>query len=404
LTELKETSDIGDDAMAEASLHATSVPRAMPLKPRPAESGMPAAVQHREAQLAKGETSTLGELREDMGWTGEASFDDSEAQSILMVPGSSKGKEALAKRKTTKHATKNSLNRKESQKPIGVPSLPVGEAAQPAKQEASPASASPLLPADTSKRNSIFVSYAAGDCPETDLLSMRGGQGLAVVITMIAPGGKAENAGVKAGFKVLSFNGSQEFRALAANEIKELLVAPLTVEFEQPPASANSPRCKEIRLVTKKPEDKLGMAPRTNPWSSEDRVEILDEVVFQPGHASAWLKAEVNEGSVFGHLGAVPEDDVIEDHRQPKLVELRPIEAHRVLGTALAKMSPRWGVQVASKKGRSQGSRDFGAAALCGCIPELDGDTLLATGARLACASLPDCKLTFCDSSQSSWV
>eukprot|EP00931_Biecheleriopsis_adriatica_P056277 TRINITY_DN33346_c0_g1_i1.p1 TRINITY_DN33346_c0_g1~~TRINITY_DN33346_c0_g1_i1.p1 ORF type:complete len:496 (-),score=122.89 TRINITY_DN33346_c0_g1_i1:36-1523(-) len=274
------------------------------------------------------------------------------------------------------------------------------------------AAAAPAAPA-ASKRSTV-LQYSEGECPENDLLALRGGSGMPVIVVALAPGGKAEAAGFKAGTKMLSINGSSDFQALSASEVQEMLVAPVSIELEHPPLTANSPRCKEIRLVTKKPEEKLGMSLRCDPWTPEDKVMLVEEVVFNAGAASTWLRTaslasdgklrSVRENAEEMGTYSITSMTQVRPGTTPRLYELHPREAHRVVGHA---MRTAWSAVahkaelVATPGGRS--SHDGSELPLCGCA-EWARDTVVVHAAQIACEAFSDCKMTVNNPDLNTWV
>lgn len=175
---------------------------------------------------------------------------------------------------------------------------------------------------------SLAIRYEEGDKPMSDLLRLEGGSGMPVIVESLAPGGKAELAGVKAGYALVAMNGRREFMQLPGWQVRLLLEAPVTLGFDPAPTkSLQTPKCTEIRL--KRASDPLGIPSSTavvGPW---DHGVIADEVVFLPTAAPLWLSAWSDE-----HISETcPE--VTPVTQQTRIYELSMDDAHKMVGSAM---------------------------------------------------------------------
>eukprot|EP00930_Biecheleria_cincta_P033977 TRINITY_DN23511_c0_g2_i2.p1 TRINITY_DN23511_c0_g2~~TRINITY_DN23511_c0_g2_i2.p1 ORF type:complete len:678 (+),score=104.54 TRINITY_DN23511_c0_g2_i2:24-2057(+) len=234
----------------------------------------------------------------------------------------------------------------------------------------------------------ICLHYTKGELPGHDLAAFSGGQGSPVVVQLIAPGGRAAAAGVKAGAVLHSINGTTSFKNFPGWQVHAMLQGPVSIELEQAAASniaPGSPRCKEIRL-TRKSEMKLGVAPRTPAWTPQDHVMLAEEVVFKPGSAPLWLCSDSTAVPSSGSRSKALAHAARARSNSPTVYELRRPEAHRLVGAAI---QTAWDTmektgQVASfpSRGNWRSHRGSGARSqspLCGleaCLPEWANEAL----------------------------
>jgi len=129
-----------------------------------------------------------------------------------------------------------------------------------------------------------LVVYEAGDRPRNDL-TLRGGGLRRIMVATVSDGGKAAQAGVKAGDVLVSVNGTKEFKGKSAEVVLASLQAPVMLVF--------------MGFVGKlQAEVRLNHKPHTCGLSSQQQVlfsrqdapvQVMDEVVFQSTGASIFL-------------------------------------------------------------------------------------------------------------------
>lgn len=214
----------------------------------------------------------------------------------------------------------------------------------------------------------LSVQYGEGEEPMQELLRLTGGQGAEVVVEAVAPGSKAEKAGVRPGFVLAAMNGRSEFMQLPGWQVRLLLDAPITLGFDPPPAAPKSTKYSEIRLASV--DDALGIPPRVAVCGPKETGVLAEEVVFQRSSAPLWLSARAEEG-------AAPEAP------GPRLYELRRQEAHALVGQAVRGARERSPPQLEAERSQSAASRSPrrspSPAALCSmdCVAECLEDELV---------------------------
>lgn len=172
----------------------------------------------------------------------------------------------------------------------------------------------------------LSVHYEEGEQPMAELLRLAGGQGMDVIVEALAPGSKAEKAGVKPGFALASMNGRNEFMQLPGWQVRLLLEAPITLGFDPEPVPPQSTKCTEIRLT--RGEDTLGIPSRVAVCGPKETGVLAEEVIFNQSSAPLWLSAWSEES-----FGATP--DIAARSPAPRLYELRRPEAHAIVGHAI---------------------------------------------------------------------
>jgi len=122
-----------------------------------------------------------------------------------------------------------------------------------------------------------LVVYEEGDKPREDIL-LRGGFSQRIIVTTVTQGGKADQAGVKAGDVLVSMNGRKDFQASSADTIHSSLEAPVILVFMGFVGKLSA----EVRLNYK--EDVAGFSSnRQIVYPNPDaRVHVVDEVFFNP--------------------------------------------------------------------------------------------------------------------------
>ncbi|CAE8591826.1 unnamed protein product [Polarella glacialis] len=141
-------------------------------------------------------------------------------------------------------------------------SVPLGRATMGNQQEmntqrpdwskgtAGSAGSAPASGAVNSNKRILQLQYMLGESPADDILQLGGGQGEPVVVQKLAPGGKAEKAGVKVGAVLRSMNGQSHIKHFPGWQLQSMLVAPVKLELEQdPPMTPSSPRRLELLSV-----------------------------------------------------------------------------------------------------------------------------------------------------------
>jgi len=219
-------------------------------------------------------------------------------------------------------------------------------------------------------RARLTLHYVEGEQPMAELLRLAGGQGTDVIVEAVAPGSKAERAGIKAGWALATMNGRSEFTQLPGWQVRLLLEAPITLGFDPEPVTPQSMKCTEIRL-TRVP-DTLGIPPRAAVFGPRETGVLAEEVIFKPGSAPLWLSA-------WGDESLAGSAEVAAHHDLPKLYELRRPEAHAIVGHAIrgacdtvdqsvVAYEAEWFAQVA----REGPQRSTSPSALCSidCVAE----------------------------------
>mmetsp|Transcript_91526 Transcript_91526/g.259154 ORF Transcript_91526/g.259154 Transcript_91526/m.259154 type:complete len:551 (+) Transcript_91526:59-1711(+) len=188
-------------------------------------------------------------------------------------------------------------------------------------------------------RCKLSVHYREGERPMDELVRLGGGQGVDVIVEVVAPDSKAHRAGIKPGFALTLMNGRSEFMQLPGWQVRLLLEAPITLGFDPEPMQPTSMRCTEIRLTGV--HDELGIPPRVAVCRPNDTGLLADEVVFSNA-APLWLSAWNDE-----RFGAAP--DVAAASGVPRVYELRRPEATLLVGHAM-----RGARNYVSKEGAEQ--------------------------------------------------
>lgn len=129
-----------------------------------------------------------------------------------------------------------------------------------------------------------LVIYEVGDRPRDDVL-LRGGGGRRIMVAAVTDGGKASQAGVKAGDVLVSINGSKEFKSKTADVVHASLVAPVMLVFLGFVGKLQA----EVRLNYKQKLPGLSCQHQVLYGRPENPVQVIDQVVFQPSNATLFL-------------------------------------------------------------------------------------------------------------------
>lgn len=172
----------------------------------------------------------------------------------------------------------------------------------------------------------LSIHYEDGEQPMAELLRLAGGQGMPVMVEAVAPGSKADRAGVKSGMALVSMNGRNEFMQLPGWQVRLLLEAPITLGFDPEPEKPQASKCTEIRLT--RVQDVLGIPPKVAVCGPKETGVLAEEVIFKQSAAPLWLAAWGEES-----LGETP--DVAAHSPVKRLYELRRPEAHAIVGSAI---------------------------------------------------------------------
>jgi len=131
-----------------------------------------------------------------------------------------------------------------------------------------------------------LVSYSKDDTPFDDVL-LRGGNGRPVVAALVRPCGLAAQAGVKAGDRLASVDGSKDMLRLPANVIQFHLRSPTVLVFMGFVGQLYA----EVRLGTE--PSMCGITPHHKAWVGSS--QICEERIFDAGVASILLAVEDEE-------------------------------------------------------------------------------------------------------------
>lgn len=129
-----------------------------------------------------------------------------------------------------------------------------------------------------------LVIYEAGERPREDIL-LRGGGSRRIMVASVTEGGKAAQAGVKAGDVLVSLDGTKEFKGQSADAVHAGLRAPVMLVFMGFVGKLHA----EVRLNYKQKICGLSSQHQVIYGRPESPVQVVDEVVFQPSNATLFL-------------------------------------------------------------------------------------------------------------------
>jgi len=132
-----------------------------------------------------------------------------------------------------------------------------------------------------------LVVYERGDDPKQDFL-LRGGKGHRILVTAVTEGGKAHAAGVRAGDALISMDGRRDFSHRSADDVHEDMQTPLKLVFMGFVGKLQA----EVRLNSKRKVCGLSSKVQLINGCPQAPVQVMDEVVFQPGSAALLLATD----------------------------------------------------------------------------------------------------------------
>jgi len=211
-----------------------------------------------------------------------------------------------------------------------------------------------------------LVIYDEGDRPRSDFL-LRGGAGRRIMVTAVTDGGKAAQAGVKAGDVLVSIDGKKDFKEKPADHVHASLKGPVMLVFMGFVGKLQA----EVRLNYKQKVCGLSSQHQVVFGRPDAPVQVVDEVIFHPGTATLLLATSPPEprpvttsrslsrgkgGSGLagddGHVGEEPEGSEMEETGAPgscirttesaaeslsAVYELRGPEARSLVSRALSR-------------------------------------------------------------------
>lgn len=129
-----------------------------------------------------------------------------------------------------------------------------------------------------------LVIYEDGDRPRSEFL-LRGGCGRRIMVTAVTEGGKAAQAGVKAGDVLVSIDGKKDFSDSSADTVHSGLKGPVMLVFMGFVGKLQA----EVRLNYKQKVCGLSSQHQVIFGRQESPVQVVDEVIFQPATATLFL-------------------------------------------------------------------------------------------------------------------
>mmetsp|Transcript_74310 Transcript_74310/g.168323 ORF Transcript_74310/g.168323 Transcript_74310/m.168323 type:complete len:475 (+) Transcript_74310:87-1511(+) len=129
-----------------------------------------------------------------------------------------------------------------------------------------------------------LVVYDESDRPRSDFL-LRGGCGRRIMVTAVTDGGKAAQAGVKAGDVLVSIDGRKDFKERSADHVHASLKGPVMLVFMGFVGKLQA----EVRLNYKQKVCGLSSQHQVVFGRPDAPVQVVDEVIFQPGMATLLL-------------------------------------------------------------------------------------------------------------------
>lgn len=212
-----------------------------------------------------------------------------------------------------------------------------------------------------------LVVYEEDDQPMEDIL-LRGGGLRRVMVASVTEGGKAAQAGIKAGDVLVSIDGKKDFKGTSADLIHASLHAPVMLVFMGFVGKLQA----EVRLNYRQKVCGFASQQQVAIGRPEAPLQVVDEVVFQPGSASLFLATtqtlprrsanrrplwRSGSGAILGGVGdTLPEDDADvrsvagedtagtgggadgEPESLPAVYELRGHEARNLVSRALSRV------------------------------------------------------------------
>lgn len=179
---------------------------------------------------------------------------------------------------------------------------------------------------------SRLVAYAAGDKPSMDF-KFRGGEGSPVVVEAVRERSTALKCGVRPGDRLASIDGTKEFLALAADQVRSLLRAPTTLVFM---GFVGQQRA-EVQLNSN--ASICGFSAKENVFNKmPDAFVVCEETVFEPGSASLFFTTRLSEAEksrTMQPTRARRKTTPANLEAVTPLFELRREEAHRIVHRAM---------------------------------------------------------------------
>mmetsp|Transcript_35154 Transcript_35154/g.90332 ORF Transcript_35154/g.90332 Transcript_35154/m.90332 type:complete len:515 (-) Transcript_35154:66-1610(-) len=122
-----------------------------------------------------------------------------------------------------------------------------------------------------------LVIYDARDCPQQDMQLRGGGPNMRrIMVTTITEGGKAAQAGVKAGDVLVSIDGKKDFAGLTADEVHSSLGAPVMLVFMGFVGKLQA----EVRLNYKQKTCGLSSRHQVTMGRQDETMQLTDAVGF----------------------------------------------------------------------------------------------------------------------------
>jgi len=129
-----------------------------------------------------------------------------------------------------------------------------------------------------------LVKYEEGERPRQDFM-LRGGSGRRIMVSAVTEGGKAAQAGVKAGDVLVSIDGKKDFKEYSADHVHAHLKGPVMLVFLGFVGKLQA----EVRLNYKQKVCGLSSQHQVVFGRPDAPVQVVDEVIFQPGMATLLL-------------------------------------------------------------------------------------------------------------------
>jgi len=129
-----------------------------------------------------------------------------------------------------------------------------------------------------------LVVYEEGERPKTEFM-LRGGNGRRIMVSAVTEGGKAAQAGVKAGDVLVSIDGKKDFKEQSADVVHANLKGPVMLVFLGFVGKLQA----EVRLNYKQKVCGLSSQHQVVFGRPDAPVQVVDEVIFQPGMATLLL-------------------------------------------------------------------------------------------------------------------
>eukprot|EP00408_Alexandrium_pacificum_P064190 CAMPEP_0171159094 /NCGR_PEP_ID=MMETSP0790-20130122/2861_1 /TAXON_ID=2925 /ORGANISM="Alexandrium catenella, Strain OF101" /LENGTH=448 /DNA_ID=CAMNT_0011623579 /DNA_START=92 /DNA_END=1439 /DNA_ORIENTATION=- len=129
-----------------------------------------------------------------------------------------------------------------------------------------------------------LVVYEEGERPRSDVM-LRGGNGRRVMVSAVTEGGKAAQAGVKAGDVLVSIDGKKDFKDKSADHVHAALKGPVMLVFLGFVGKLQA----EVRLNYKQKLCGLSSQHQVVFGRPDAPVQVVDEVIFQPAMATLLL-------------------------------------------------------------------------------------------------------------------